>query len=387
MVNSHRLRRDRLTFFAYISTAGYVWGLYGLGPALLLLRDETGMSRTVSSLHSSGTAVGVFLVGIVGASITERLGRARTIGIGTLLSVSGLLLIGFGGKPAISIPGALIMGFGGSLLLNGVASFLSEHHGVGGPLAIGEQNGVGTLAGLLSPLALGALVGLGLNWRIALMISPLLFGLAAFIRRGAGSLDIGMHTRRASSGRLPASYWWAWGTMTFCIGVEFSFVMWAGDVLRNQSDASVSLAAASLTAVALGMTAARFLIGILLRRVALDSLFLASLLLPLVMWVPLWLSHNSTLMLLAMVTIGLGIGFHYPLGFSRLVRASGGLTDRAAARSSLASGLAIGLAPLGLGALADAVGLHTAFIAVPVMLALAITITVTKPVPSSALAG
>ncbi len=379
-MQTHRITRDRLTYFAYISSAGYIWGLYGMGPALLLLRNETGMSRTVSSLHSSATAVGVFIVGMVGATITERLGRQRTMAIGSIGSASGLMLIAFGGRPAVSIPGALIMGFGGSLLLNGVASFLSEHHGRGAAVALGEQNGVGVTAGLLSPLAIGALVGAGFNWRLAVMMGPVLLIIAQLMRRGSGSLEIGLAQHDGTSGRLPATYWWAWGTLTFCIGVEFSFVMWAGDVLRNQSDATVALAAASLTAVAGGMAVGRFLIGTLLRRVQLDHLFMASLVLPLVMWVPMWLSHNSTVILLAMVTIGFGLGFHYPLGFSRMVAAAPGLTDRAAARSSLASGIAIGIAPLGLGALADAVGLHIAFTAVPTMLAAAVALTLARPI-------
>lgn len=379
-MNTHRLQRDRLTYFAYLSTAAYVWGLYGLGPALLLLRDETGMTRTVSSFHSSAIALGVFLVGIIGAAVTERLGRARTVAIGAACASAGILFVAFGGAPARSISGAFVLGLGGSLLLNCIASFLTEHHGPLAAHALGEQNGIGVTAGLLAPMALGALVSAGVNWRFALMVSPLLFLGAQVLRGPSAALNIGMQHHEEGSTRLPNAYWWTWVILTLCIGVEFSFVMWAGDVLRDQSDASVSLAAASLTAVAGGMAAGRFLIGTLLRRMSLERLFLAALILPLVMWVPMWLSHSSTVILIAMVAIGFGLGFQYPLCFARMVAAAGGRTDRAAARSSLASGLAIGLAPLGLGALADTIGLHLAFTAVPAMLAIAIALTVMRPI-------
>ena len=379
-MNTQHIRRDRLTYFSYLSTAAYVWGLYGMGPALLLLRDETGMTRTVSSFHSSAIAVGVFLVGIIGAAVTERLGRARTVAIGAACAATGISFVAFGGAPARSIAGAFVLGLGGSLLLNGIASFLTEHHGSLAAHALGEQNGIGVTAGLLAPMALGALVSAGINWRFALMMSPLLFLAAQFLRGPSGTLNTGMHQHENTSTRLPSAYWWTWVILTLCIGVEFSFVMWAGDVLRDQSDASVSLAAASLTAVAGGMAGGRFLIGALLRRMSLERLFRIALVLPLVMWVPMWMSHNSTVILLAMVTIGFGLGFQYPLCFSRMVAAADGLTDRAAARSSLASGLAIGLAPLGLGALADAVGLHTAFIAVPAMLGAALVLTLLRPI-------
>jgi predicted MFS family arabinose efflux permease len=379
-VTSRRLQRDRLTYFGYLSTAAYVWGLYGMGPALLLLRDETGMTRTVSSFHSSAMAFGVFLIGVVGATVTKRFGRGNTISLGSAGAGVGISLVAFGPSALFSVAGAFIMGCGGSLLLNGVAAFLIEHHGKLSAQALGEQNGIGVTAGLLSPLALGALVSAGWDWRLALVVGPVLFVVAQTLRGSASSFSSATPAHTDSSGRLPAAYWWGWGTLTLCIGVEFSFVMWAGDVLRDQSDASVSLAAASLTAVAGGMAAGRFCIGALLRRMRVEQLFMASLLLPLVMWVPMWVSHNSTIILLAMLTIGVGLGFHYPLGFNRMLAAAPGHTDRAAARSSLASGLAIGLAPLGLGALADAVGLHSAFIAVPGMLVAAIALTVLRPI-------
>ena len=59
----------------------------------------------------------------------------------------------------------------------------------------------------------------------------------------------------------------------------------------------------------------------------------------------------------------------YPVTLSRLVSAWPHDQDRAAARGALASGVAIGGAPLVLARLADTTGLRAAYLIVPVLLA------------------
>ena len=75
----------------------------------------------------------------------------------------------------------------------------------------------------------------------------------------------------------------------------------------------------------------------------------------------------GSVLVLAALLAGLGYGAQYPLAISLLLRAAGGAVDKAQARATLAGGLAIGIAPFGLGALADVVGPHRAFLLVPVI--------------------
>ncbi len=75
--------------------------------------------------------------------------------------------------------------------------------------------------------------------------------------------------------------------------------------------------------------------------------------------------------LVGLFIAGLGISLQFPLGVALAIAASEGLPDRATARSGIAAGLAIGGGPFVLGALADLVGVHSAFLLVPVLLALA----------------
>ena len=110
------------------------------------------------------------------------------------------------------------------------------------------------------------------------------------------------------------------------------------------------------------------------------QLFVAATVLALAMWFPLWFSTSAPIMLAAMFVIGLGLGAHFPLGMSRLLKAAPGMVEEAAARSSLAAGLAGAIMPFALGVIGDAVGIHTAFIAVPVLFVLALVMAVRYPV-------
>jgi MFS family permease len=86
-------------------------------------------------------------------------------------------------------------------------------------------------------------------------------------------------------------------------------------------------------------------------------------------------------MLLGFFVAGLGIGLQAPLAIGRSVRASEGRNDRASGLVSVAAGAASGLAPFALGALADRVGVHAAFLIVPLLIAAALVLVRRWPVP------
>lgn len=380
MVTTEKFARDRLTVYAYCNVSAYVWAMYGMGPALLIMRDETGMSRTLSSLHSTALAFGVILAGLVGARLITGLGRGGSMDAGAALTALAVLGFAFGPVPVLTMASAFVMGFAGSITINAQNAFFSVHHGRYASTAIGESNGYAVAAGLASPLALGALVGIDANWRIAMLVPVFLLALSRLIRGDGAPLEARAEAHDSHIDRLTSLYWWSWLSMLLCVATEFAFVLWAGDVLRDQAGASTAVAAAALSAVAVGMMLARFTMSAVTRRISLDRLFLVSLLVPAIAWLPMWLSTSAPMILACMFVIGFGLGYHFPVGMSRMLIAAPGLADEAANRSSLASGIAISGSPFLLAVLSDAVGLHTAFIMVPVLLAAAVVTVVTHPV-------
>jgi cyanate permease len=104
-------------------------------------------------------------------------------------------------------------------------------------------------------------------------------------------------------------------------------------------------------------------------RVSPEVLLIGSFVLAGIGWLVFWAAHDPALAVVGLVVAGLGYGAQYPIGIVLTMRASGGRPDGAAARAALAAGAAIGVAPFLLGALADAVGPHSAFVLVPILIA------------------
>ena len=75
--------------------------------------------------------------------------------------------------------------------------------------------------------------------------------------------------------------------------------------------------------------------------------------------------------MLGLLLVGLGLGNLFPLGLAVTVALAPGRAQFASSRAVLASSAAVLLAPLTVGALADATSLTAALGVVPVMLALA----------------
>jgi fucose permease len=116
---------------------------------------------------------------------------------------------------------------------------------------------------------------------------------------------------------------------------------------------------------------------------SIDRLLIASILLALGGFAVAWLVAEPFVILTGLFVVGLGIAVHWPIGVSRAVASSGGLTDRASALSSVAAGAASGIAPFILGAMSDTIGFHRAFLIVPLLLITALVLIIAKPVRSS----
>jgi hypothetical protein len=85
-------------------------------------------------------------------------------------------------------------------------------------------------------------------------------------------------------------------------------------------------------------------------------------------WGAPFLSGTTVWAGLGLFVSGAGVAYLFPLSFLGLVGVLVGGTDRASARAALASGVAIGLAPLLLGIAADAFGLTRALLLIPLLM-------------------
>jgi predicted MFS family arabinose efflux permease len=373
-VTEPQLLRTRLTWLTYAQLAVYGYFLYGFGPSVPLQRDDLGVSSAVGGLHGTALATGSILAGLTFPALSRRLGRTATLRVGLLGLAAGTLLYCLVPALPVTLAGALVCGVFGSYVVTGSVVVLSVAHRSSGPAAISESNAAAAAAGLVAPLLLGAGAAVGIGWRAGLLVAAVAAVTVWLVSRRESRLPGPAEAARATTagadavGPLPAAYWLAWGVTLLCIGVEFCMTFWAADELRERAGASSAAATAAVTAIVAGMFAGRLLGGRLALRVRPGRLLLAAVALTLVGFAGFWFSTAPVPALAGLVAVGLGIALQYPLGTVRAVAASGGRPDRAAGRLTIAAGLASGIAPFALGALADSIGTHSAFLLVPALL-------------------
>ncbi len=386
-VPAPRLQRDRVTVALYSTFTTWGWFLYSFSPAIPLIAAEQGISRAQAGLHGTALAAGTAGSGFLTGYLNPRLGRRNVLRLGGGVLVAGLALLVSGRTLAMTLPATLVIGMGGSLMISAAQPALAVHHHEASSAALTEANGVGALVGLLAPLALGFAVGLGLGWRPAVgATAVLVLAMVVLVSRlpRVAALDPRRLARPADPSAGPATtpvtpprragfsaaFWFFMAAVVMAVAIENATTYWASDMLRTQTSISAGLASAAVTALVAGMSVARFTLGPLSLRVSPESLLIGSFALAGVGWLVFWLSSAPALALLGLVVAGLGYGAQYPIGVVLVLRASAGRPDAAQARSSFASGGALAVAPFLLGATADALGTHTAFLLIPVLLLL-----------------
>jgi fucose permease len=369
------VQRDRLTWSVYSYLAVWGWFLYSFGPSVPLIREEQGTSRAVAGLHGTALAVGALVAAGLTVPVTRRLGRRGALLLGCGVVVLGVALLVAGRWTPWTIAASAVVGTGGSLALNTTSAVLSAHHDEAGPAAISEANGVGAAVGVLAPVGLALSIAIGLTWRgsIALAIPLALLAFTLLVRSPRHPALLGGPPPVAeNAGRLPLRFWPALGLLMCCVAVEFCTTYWTGDLLHQRAGVTPRVGAALVSVVIVGMAIGRALASRLTRLASVDRLLVATIGVAATGWLVMWLSTDVRVAAAGLLVTGLGLSLQFPLSISRLMAVSGGRLDAATGWASLGAGLASGVAPFALGALADAVGPHRGFLLVPVLLAAAV---------------
>lgn len=361
--------RSRLTWLMYVSLAFYAYFLNGLGPATPFLKDELHLSYTVGSLHFTAFALGMILAGLSAHSIIRRIGRKTALWVGVGGLVAGGVGLALGRTPVLTILACLVMGGVGSLVLSMVPSTLSDHYGEKRAVALSEANVLASLVSVVPPLLVGWFAQTALGWRLALWLTiPIALGL----RFGLGGVHI--PEEQASSGDedtkrpLPALFWVYWAAQVLAVSVEFCMISWSADFVEKSLGLPRADAAQALSLFLGGMIAGRWAASWLVQRFSVVRVIGGALLTAGVGFALFWLTRTAWVGLAGLLVTGLGVAPLYPLILSLAMGASQGNTNAASARTTLASGSAITVLPLVLGRLADAVGIHSAYGVVPVLL-------------------
>lgn len=382
-----RPRRDGLTWLSYVQLSVYAVMLYAFGATQALLRDEQGIAPALAGLYGTGFA----LAGIVGAMTASPMVAA--IGRGVVIRIAGLTLaVGIavfawpGAGFATAFVGLLIAGTAGSWLIIGINAFVLAHQGPAGPAALTEANALAAGAGLFGPILVGVGAATVLGWRIApfaviagLVVVEIVRGrrLAVFGEAGAAA-----HAEHRTQ-PMPRRVYWSLALIMCFLATEFSMTFWGADLLREHARFGAAAAAASVASIVGGMLVGRVVGSRLAQRIPSETILRVSILVALTGFALAWVPTNGVLVIIGLFVVGLGLSVHWPLGVARAVRLANGMTDRASALSSMYGSVALAIAPFILGALADAIGFHAAFLLVPAFLVTALAILLLRPAPEA----
>jgi len=367
---TNAFHRDRFTWLAYILLAFYAYFLNILGPITPFLKEELGLSYTISSLHFTAFAVGILVVGLFGHVVIHYFGRRVSLWMGAFgISLSALLLIA-GKTPVITIGASLCIGLIGSLIPVIVPSALSDQHGEQRSIALSEANVTASLVSTAAPLMVGWFTYFIGGWRLTLgaaALTPLILRLI-FGKTAPPPIITSRNGPPADRQPLPAMFWVYWAAIVLAVSVEFCMIFWSADYLENSLGMQKVNSAQAVSLFLAAMIIGRLVGSRLIRTVSIYKVIIASVVLAGAGFLIFWTTDNAVLGMFGLFLTGLGVANLYPLTLSLAIGAAEGNTVLASARTTLASGVAIFALPLTLGRLADMLGIRLAYGIVAILL-------------------
>lgn len=359
-----RFRRDRLTWVAYALLAWFAYLQAAPGLVVPYLRDELDIGYTTGGLHVAAFATGSVLAGLTAARIEAAVGRKALLWGSAAVMAAGAAGLVAGPVAAVTVGSLLVAGYGGGLLLTTVQAALADHHGEARAIALTEAN-VFASAAYLALVAAVALV----SWRAALLAS-FAVPLALFLAN-RGVPITGAPPAAATEGRLPRAFGVAMAMLFCAVAAEWCVTSWGASFAREAADVSADTAVGLMFGYFGGVFVGRATASRLARRHAPQRLLAIALAVAAVGFAILWPATGAVQVLAGLAVIGLGLGNLFPFALAVTVALAPDRAQLASSRAVLAGSSAVLIAPLTIGALADATSITGALLVVPVTLALA----------------
>lgn len=292
------------------------------------------------------------------------------------------MLIAWAPTFAVTLVGAATVGIGTGLLLGHVNRTVSAGGGALARVRLARSTLVAVVASLAVPIGIGLGDASGLGWQVFAVPALVLVtaSVLAARRRPAQATEVPV------SGVLPGRYWVAWSLVAVLIAVEYATVVWSSSIIESQTGASLSSATLVLAAFVLGVIVGRSTLSlhavsrldpILILRMGIGAALVGTLL--------MWGSTSMEVSVAGLVLAGLGLGVLYPLAASIALATAPTQAQRASIRLVLAPGVAILVAPLMLGLVADSTGIGSAWLLIPALClaGLALTLPVARLITRS----
>lgn len=366
-----KFRWDRLT---YSSALGYALlaGGQSIGFVLGELRHQFHLSGVIAALHGSVFGVTALTLGICGVPVVDLLGRRRSMLVAAIAITLGITTFCLGPVWPLTLGGAGLAGLGGALLAVVMPGLISDHHGEHRAAAFAAVNGAVGLTAVTFSLVVGGALALHWSWRPSYLVLTALIVLAlTTVAWPVAVPDSPQHSAFTLAHLRDRDVFVPWLHLLNAIFPEMATAVWATTYLKEVGHASGGLASALAGAFGVAMFLSRLVVPRLVRTFGDASVSNCFILLAIGSLV---MVYGGGLMprVVGLAIVGIGAGPLYPLNVDQLFLNAEHKIDSISlgAICMLAAGIAITLGPLALGVLADAIGLRSALLIVPVSCAL-----------------
>jgi fucose permease len=238
---------------------------------------------------------------------------------------------------------------------------------------LAEENVAAAVSYLVLASVLSSAGAMGIDWRVPLLASLAVPALTWSVNRELRVDAVAAHGD-VSSSRLPGAFWVAAAMLMCATAAEWCVTAWGATFVDEVVDTSADTAVAAMAGYFAGVVAGRVLGSHLARRHDPQLLFGAALGVTLVGFTVLWPAPTSAQAAVGLTLLGVGLGNLFPMGLSIAIALAPGASAAASGRAVLVTSAAVLLAPLTVGALADAASLKLALGVVPAMAVMAATL-------------
>ena len=363
-------RRDAFTWTAFGALFAFGYLNSVLGPSLPYIRSVEGISYLVGALHQVAFALGGGLAGLLAAGDRVPLGRRAMIAVGIAGGALAGLAVGYGEAVPITIAGAFLMGLLATLALIRVWAALADTHGPRRAVAMTEGEVAVSLAGIATPLMIGALAAGAATWRLAFAIGTVIAALAA-----AGVLRADVPTPQAGArerprpGRTQPTL-----VIIFAIvALEFALSFWLASYLNDDVGLGRDIAVAMVSGLYASNLLGRVAASRLARTQTPERLLAIALCMVLIGLPFLLAAASASAAVAGIVLTGAGIGALFPLTSSLHIQASRRTADAALGETLTVAALGQTSGPLLAGAIAQATTLRAGLFVLPALTLLAAT--------------
>lgn len=332
-----------------------------LGPLMPYLRAELGINYTIGALHFSAWALGIVCAGMLGDKVMNRFGRIPTLRICSAGIVIGICFLLMMHTPYLTIPGAWFTGMLGSISSQTVNSIMADRFGASRAIGITEAYIACSIASCLAPLLISLCVKASLGWRIAVLV-PVSFFISLFYIFARRLPNLPQHIGKSmNASLLPLSYWMYWFVILLNVACEWSIIFWSAEFLEHSVKLMKADASAAVTAFFVANLLGRIIGRRLARQFDVHILLAVSAVIAIFGFLFFWLGQSALVNIIGLFVTGLGIANFYPLSLSAAISTAPEAASLATSRISLASGLAMLVAPLVMGFIADHTNISVAY--------------------------